>query len=195
MDESQQATVTSWAAALFPEQVPRYHWPDPKLPGLTVTPTSRNRHNGRPVAATYSTPCSITWIPTPVTMKRKAFKETPFAMSAPFALGIPMKVMGETMLTKLIRSPTVPTIKVLIILRLHGGNDGMNMLIPVEQYDLYYGRRPNICDTSQEQLANTFRSIPPCRFEQQVGLHPDMQAKRLVRYRQGSVCTGRIVRK
>ena len=98
-------------------------------------------------------------------------------MSAPFALaGIPMKVMGETMLTKLIRSADSANDKVLIILQLHGGNDGMNMLIPVEQYDLYYSRRPNIAIPAKNSLRKYIPLDTTLPIEQQVGLHPDMQA-------------------
>lgn len=98
-------------------------------------------------------------------------------MSAPFALaGIPMKVMGETMLTKLIRSADSANDKVLIILQLHGGNDGMNMLIPVEQYDLYYSRRPNIAIPAKNSLRKYIPLDTTLPMEQQVGLHPDMQA-------------------
>ena len=111
-------------------------------------------------------------------MKRRSFlKKLPFAMSAPFALaGIPMKVMGETMLTKLIRSADSANDKVLIILQLHGGNDGMNMLIPVEQYDLYYSRRPNIAIPAKNSLRKYIPLDTTLPMEQQVGLHPDMQA-------------------
>ncbi|HND44703.1 MAG TPA: hypothetical protein PKX51_20445, partial [Cyclobacteriaceae bacterium] len=111
-------------------------------------------------------------------MKRRSFlKKLPFAMSAPFALaGIPMKVMGETMLTKLIRSADSANDKVLIILQLHGGNDGMNMLIPVEQYDLYYSRRPNIAIPAKNSLRKYIPLDTTLPIEQQVGLHPDMQA-------------------
>lgn len=98
-------------------------------------------------------------------------------MSAPFALaGIPMKVMGETMLSKLIRSADSANDKVLIILQLHGGNDGLNMLIPVEQYDLYYSRRPNIAIPAKNSLRKYIPLDTTLPFEQQVGLHPDMQA-------------------
>jgi len=34
--------------------------------------------------------------------------------------------------------------RVLVILQLHGGNDGLNSLIPIDDYDTYYSRRANI---------------------------------------------------
>lgn len=96
-------------------------------------------------------------------------------MSVPFTLaGIPMKVMGENILTKLIRSADNVNDKVLIILQLHGGNDGMNMLIPVEQYDLYYSRRPNIAIPAKNSLRKYIPLDSTLPSEAQVGLHPDM---------------------
>ena len=98
-------------------------------------------------------------------------------MSAPFTLaGIPMKVMGENMLTKLIRTADSQNDKILVILQLHGGNDGMNMLIPVEQYDLYYSRRPNIAIPAKNSLRKYIPLDSTLSAEMQVGLHPDMQA-------------------
>lgn len=111
-------------------------------------------------------------------MKRRSFlKKLPLAVSVPFTLaGIPMKVMGENILTKLIRSADNVNDKVLIILQLHGGNDGMNTLIPVEQYDLYYSRRPNIAIPAKNSLRKYIPLDSTLPSEKQVGLHPDMQA-------------------
>lgn len=98
-------------------------------------------------------------------------------MSVPFTLaGIPMKVMGENILTKLIRSADNVNDKILIILQLHGGNDGMNTLIPVEQYDLYYSRRANIAIPAKSSLRKYIPVDSTLSSEKQVGLHPDMQA-------------------
>lgn len=96
-------------------------------------------------------------------------------MSVPFTLaGIPMKVMGENILTKLIRSADNVNDKVLIILQLHGGNDGMNTLVPVEQYDLYYSRRANIAIPAKNSLRKYIPLDSTLPSEAQVGLHPDM---------------------
>ena len=34
--------------------------------------------------------------------------------------------------------------KILVIIKLFGGNDGLNMIVPVNQYDIYANNRPTI---------------------------------------------------
>ena len=34
--------------------------------------------------------------------------------------------------------------RVLVLIQLHGGNDGLNTLVPLNQYDRYHQLRPNI---------------------------------------------------
>ena len=89
--------------------------------------------------------------------------------------GIPLKLFSQS--PQLMRAAAgSDNDKVLVILQMHGGNDGLNTLIPVEQYDLYYSRRANIAIPAK----NTVRSMIPLDgtlpSADQVGLHPDMQA-------------------
>ena len=65
-------------------------------------------------------------------MKRRNFlKKLPVAVSIPFTIGgIPMNVMAENPLSKLAGQSTND--RVLVILQMHGGNDGLNSLIPVD---------------------------------------------------------------
>ncbi|MBX2966388.1 MAG: DUF1501 domain-containing protein [Cyclobacteriaceae bacterium] len=109
-------------------------------------------------------------------MKRRNFlKKIPLALSLPFAInGIPLKVMGSNPLSRLAQQGDSD--RVLIILQLHGGNDGLNSLIPVDDYDLYYSRRANIAIPKSNSLRRYIpldSTLPP---DAQVGLHPDMQA-------------------
>lgn len=107
--------------------------------------------------------------------RRNFLKKLPLAMSIPFTVGgIPIKVMAENQLTRLAKAATIED-RVLVILQLHGGNDGLNTLIPVDAYDLYYSKRPNIAipKTGVRKLIALDTTRPT---DEQVGLHPDMQA-------------------
>lgn len=57
---------------------------------------------------------------------------------------------------------------------MHGGNDGLNALIPVEAYDLYYKRRANIAIPAKNSLRKMITLDSTLAPEAQVGLHPDM---------------------
>ena len=74
-------------------------------------------------------------------MKRRDFiKKFPLVAGVPFAIGgVPVKLYAErNTYTRMAAGSTNDN--VLIILQLHGGNDGLNTLIPIEQYDHYYSR-------------------------------------------------------
>jgi uncharacterized protein (DUF1501 family) len=62
---------------------------------------------------------------------------------------------------------------ILILIQLHGGNDGLNCIVPIKQYSTYLQLRPNIAIPNQgaRQLINLDSTLP---FDDQVGIHPDM---------------------
>ncbi len=62
--------------------------------------------------------------------------------------------------------------RVLVLIQLKGGNDGLNMVIPAANYDRYVALRPytHISDAAFIPLDNTLPT------DSQVGLHPSMTA-------------------
>ena len=119
-------------------------------------------------------------------MKRRSFlKKLPVVAGIPFALGgIPIKAMGLNPLSKLAQLSS--NNRVLIILQLHGGNDGLNTLIPVEQYDTYYSRRANIAIPAKNSLRKAIPLDSTLPSDVQIGLHPDMTGVKDL-YDQGKV--------
>ncbi|TSJ42464.1 DUF1501 domain-containing protein [Fluviicola chungangensis] len=63
--------------------------------------------------------------------------------------------------------------KILVLIQLHGGNDGLNMVIPINQYGNYYNLRPNIA-IPQSGNRHYITLDPSLPANKQVGLHPDM---------------------
>jgi uncharacterized protein (DUF1501 family) len=63
--------------------------------------------------------------------------------------------------------------RVLVLVELHGGNDGLNMVIPMDQYGEYYNLRPNIAipQSGPRQYIPLDNTQPD---NKKVGLHPDM---------------------
>ena len=108
--------------------------------------------------------------------RRRFLKTLPAAISLPFTLaGIPLNLMAENALTKMARA-SLDNDRVLIILQMHGGNDGLNCLIPVADYELYYSKRANIAIPARNSIRKYIPLDSTLPSEQQVGLHPDMAA-------------------
>jgi uncharacterized protein (DUF1501 family) len=106
-------------------------------------------------------------------MKRRDFVKRLSLASIPFTLGgIPMKLMANNALTRLAAQSTND--RVLIILQMLGGNDGLNTLIPVHDYDLYYSRRANIAIPAKNSSRKMITLDTTLASDAQVGLHPDM---------------------
>lgn len=61
---------------------------------------------------------------------------------------------------------TIDTDKVLVLIQLNGGNDGLNMVIPIDGYGNYYNARANIAIPQNKILALNGNS--------KTGLHPSM---------------------
>ncbi|MEJ2006050.1 MAG: hypothetical protein P8X57_14060, partial [Cyclobacteriaceae bacterium] len=108
-------------------------------------------------------------------MRRRSFlKQLNAVAGASFALNqIPIKIMDA-------HSPFMRLAgqsendKVVVILQMHGGNDGLNTFIPVEQYDLYYSRRANIAIPAKNSVRSMIPLDSTLPASEQVGLHPDL---------------------
>jgi uncharacterized protein (DUF1501 family) len=106
--------------------------------------------------------------------RRDFLKKLPLTLSVPFTLGgIPIRVMAENSLTRLAEASS-DNDRILIILQMHGGNDGLNAVIPVDQYELYYSKRANIAIPAQNRTRGYIQVDTTLSAEKQIGFHPDM---------------------
>lgn len=101
-------------------------------------------------------------------MKRRDFFRTtiPTATILPSLIGgFSVKAYSESSpLLQSLMGMTTDTDHVLVIVQLNGGNDGLNMVIPIEDYSLYYNARTNIA-IPEDRILN---------LNDKSGLHPSM---------------------
>ncbi|NBC18857.1 MAG: DUF1501 domain-containing protein [Bacteroidetes bacterium] len=77
--------------------------------------------------------------------------------------GTPVRAFGQSALLR--RLQTVETDRVLVLIQLGGGNDGLNTVVPVDD-DRYYNNRPTLALPKNDTL----------RLDDGVGLHPSFDA-------------------
>jgi uncharacterized protein (DUF1501 family) len=103
-------------------------------------------------------------------MKRRDFlKNTlPASVTLPAILnGFSVKAFtGASPLVQALMGTATDTDKVLVMIQLNGGNDGLNMVIPIETYRDYYNARTNIAIGQNKIL--------PLNGVTKTGLHPSM---------------------
>ncbi len=109
-------------------------------------------------------------------MRRRSFlRNIGLASLGPLLLNnIPVSAMSRTgQLQNLAGSSTNG--RVLVLIQLHGGNDGLNTLIPLNQYNHYRNIRANIA--IPESGARKYIGLDSTLGDaQQLGLHPDMKS-------------------
>lgn len=92
----------------------------------------------------------------------------------PFAMqGIPIKLLASHQPLRRLAAQS-DNDRVLIILQMNGGNDGLNTFIPIQQYDQYYSRRANIAIPNKVGNRTIIPLDSTLAGADQVGLHPDM---------------------
>ncbi|MEQ9218575.1 MAG: DUF1501 domain-containing protein [Cyclobacteriaceae bacterium] len=107
--------------------------------------------------------------------RRKFVKKLGFAAGLPIAFhGVPLKVLGGYQSMQRLAAAS-DNDKVLIILQMHGGNDGLNTFIPLEAYDQYYSRRANVAIPYKVGNRTLIPLDSTAPTADQIGLHPDMQ--------------------
>lgn len=103
-------------------------------------------------------------------MKRRDFLKN----TVPAAAILPAVVDGysvkafnaESPLMRALMNPLIDTDHVLVIVQLNGGNDGLNMVIPISTYSNYFNARSNVAIPQNKILSLNGYS--------QTGLHPGM---------------------
>lgn len=100
-------------------------------------------------------------------MKRRDFVKgiLPLGLTPLLINGIPVRAFSKGLATNLTCSEVND--RIIVLIQLHGGNDGLNTIIPVDQYSSYRNYRPNlgIRDTGNRSFLTLNNTM---------GLHPDM---------------------
>jgi uncharacterized protein (DUF1501 family) len=95
-------------------------------------------------------------------MKRRDFIKSAFALSA-FGTQIPVMALGRK--NQFGRIVQWDTDRIIVLIKLNGGNDGLNTIIPTQD-DIYYNARPSLAISPNEALA----------INEQNGFHPNLSA-------------------
>ena len=101
------------------------------------------------------------------------------------SLALPLRLQGfglqaasHTLSPGLLQAPAALENRILVIINLLGGNDGLNTVIPINQYSQYQSLRPNLAIPSGQVL--------PLQGVEGIGLHPALSGLRNL-YNEGLV--------
>lgn len=101
-------------------------------------------------------------------MKRRNFLKIPaFAGLAYMVRGLPIRAYAQSPLLQAITRQTQATGRVLVLIQLNGGNDGLNTIVPLDQYSALSGLRSNVMVSESKILS--LSGI------QNTGMHPAME--------------------
>jgi len=102
-------------------------------------------------------------------MKRRNFLRNSLAVLTPTVIsGNPIHVLNNHSIVDPEVLAKVDNDRVLVIIQLNGGNDGLNTVLPINQYGQYYNARTNIAIPEKKILSLNGYSA--------TGLHPAMTA-------------------
>lgn len=108
-------------------------------------------------------------------MKRRNFLKIlpPLGISPFIVNGFPLKPYANRRLAQMLSGCDGVEERVLVLIQMKGGNDGINTVIPVAQYDTYANLRPTIRipDSGASKFIDLDTTLPAA---DQVGLHPMM---------------------
>lgn len=114
--------------------------------------------------------------------RRKFLRNISYSGAGAMVLGgIPVKAMTGRGIFEL-AAMAASTDSVLVFIQLHGGNDTLNTLIPISQYDNYYNIRSNIAildpgGNPSNPRPNSYIELDSTLPEtKRVGVHPEMTA-------------------
>jgi uncharacterized protein (DUF1501 family) len=102
-------------------------------------------------------------------MKRRKFIKASAVISAPMLLkGFPVLASSsiESDHLNILANAAAACDKVLVIIQMNGGNDGLNTILPLDQWDKLFNARSNILMKENEVL--------PLKYNSAVGFHPAM---------------------
>ena len=110
-------------------------------------------------------------------MKRRDFVKWSSLLSTGMLMkfnGVPLYAFDEGSILHKIAKNSLND-KILVLIEMHGGNDGLNTIVPINQYPSYYNYRANIAipENGLRKFITLDTNLPDNR---QVGLHPDMTA-------------------
>ena len=95
-------------------------------------------------------------------MKRRSFLQSSSFISIPMLLnGLPLSAVGKNAMFDLVDEDND---KVLVLIQLNGGNDGLNTIIPLDHYDLLANVRSNIIIPENQIL----------KIDDENGFHPSL---------------------
>jgi uncharacterized protein (DUF1501 family) len=100
-------------------------------------------------------------------MKRRNFLKYSSAISVPLMVGgFPVVARGADSLLEMIAAASQANGRILVIIQMNGGNDGLNTVIPIDKYTNLVNARPNIVVPQS--------SILKLKGEANTGFHPSL---------------------